>query len=66
LASIISHSGILTQEQISDILFTEEAIIIGCYIEILTQIEFETSRRDFKKEVLNTVGSYLDGFRYTE
>ena len=64
LTSIISSSGILTQEQISDILLKEEAIIIGCYIEILTQLEFESFRRDFKREVLDTIGSYLDGFRY--
>ena len=62
LTSIISNSGILTREQISDIFLTEEAIIIGCHIEILTQIEFETSRRNFKKEVLDAVGNYLDGF----
>jgi len=64
LTLILSVSGILSQEQLLDILIAEEAIIIGCNIEVITRIGMEIFQRDFKREVMNAVNCYLDGFRY--
>jgi AcrR family transcriptional regulator len=73
LASIVVGSGLLSKEQVIDILLIEDAIVIGCragaYLtsnaaETISRIGTEELWRYYKKYVLDAVGCYLDGFRY--
>lgn len=73
LASIISDSGVLSKEQVIDILLIEDAIVVGCRAFVdLTSNAAETNdrlsqkelHRYYKEYVLYSVGLYLDGFRY--
>ena len=64
LVAIISDSGILAQEQLLEILFTEEAIITGFKVKMITHIGERIFERNFKKEVIEAFGYYLDGVGY--
>ena len=69
--SLVSRSGVLTQAQLIDIFFTEAAIITGSKLgtdlpedirNIIQQIGADGFVRDFKKDVTEAVGCFLDGF----
>lgn len=69
--SIISKSGILTQNQLIDIFLMEASIITGCKLnsglppavdEIIERLGVDGFKRDFKEDVMNTISCYLDGF----
>jgi AcrR family transcriptional regulator len=71
LTMIFSQSGVLTQEQIIDILFIEDAIITGCkleaalppnVVEVISQLGMGMFRRDFKNDVIDAFSCFLDGY----
>lgn len=71
LASLICKNSALTQAQVMDIFQSEAAIIMGCklsaslpaeVIDIIEQNGLDGFKRDFKKDVVNTMRYYLDGY----
>lgn len=72
LVLIICENNALTEFEVMDILQAEAAIITGCklsatlpaeVIEIIEKNGLEGLKRDFKKDVLDTMICYLDGYR---
>lgn len=72
LVSIICENNVLTKFEVMDILQAEASIITGCKlsatlpaeaIDIIEKNRLEGLKRDFKKDVLDTITCYLDGYR---
>lgn len=72
LVSIICENNALTEFEVMDILQAEASIITGCkltatlpaeVIEIIEKNGLDGFKRNFKKDVLDTVTCYLDGYR---
>lgn len=70
--SIVCENDTLTEFEVMDILQAEASIITGCKlsatlpIEVIDIIEkngLEGLKRDFRKDVLDTMICYLDGYR---
>lgn len=69
---ILEESGILTREEIMDIHFMESGIITGCYQQSLISASVQNSlspadlcflKRDYRKDILNGMKYYLEGFQ---
>ncbi len=72
VATLMSQNNILTAGEVMDILQTEASIITGCWfsatlpaavMDIIEKNELDGFKRDFKKDVLDTMRYYLDGYR---
>jgi hypothetical protein len=72
LVSIICENNALTQFEVMDILQAEASIITGCklsatlpveVIDIIEKNGLDGLKRDFRKDVLNTMNCYLEGYR---
>jgi AcrR family transcriptional regulator len=73
LARIIGDTGLLSKEEVIDILLIEDAIVVGCgtFADLISNVAPITDRlgadefqRYHKEYVLYAVGCCLDGFRY--
>lgn len=71
LTALICRNELLSPEEVSDILQAEASIITGCrlsatlpdsVINIIEEYGLTGLRRDFRKDVIDTVGYYLDGY----
>ncbi len=72
LVTHICSNNVLTQYEVMDILQAEASIITGCklsatlpgeVIDIIEKNKLEGLKRDFKRDVLDTMTCYMDGYR---
>lgn len=72
LVAVICENNVLVQFEVMDILQAEASIITGCklsatlpseVIDIIEKNGLTGLRRDFKKDVIDTMICYLDGYR---
>lgn len=72
LVSIICRNNALAREEVMDILQVEASIITGCrlsatvpatIIDIIENNSLEGFKRDFRKDVIDTMRYYLNGYR---
>lgn len=71
LASLISENSQLTEEVVMDIFQTEISIITGCKLsaslpaevtDIIEKNGLDGFKRDFRKDVIDTMRYYLEGY----
>lgn len=74
MSTLICEHNALTETEVMDVFQAEASIITGCklnatlspeVVDIIEKQGMEGLKRDFKQDVLNTMQSYLEGYRAT-
>ncbi|OMF45802.1 SDR family oxidoreductase [Paenibacillus peoriae] len=74
MTTLICEHNALTETEVMDVFQAEASIITGCklnatlspeVVDIIEKQGMEGLKRDFKQDVLNTMQSYLEGYRAT-